>query len=178
MKLTELFESLLATRQRVVSTRDSLRTQIDDLQRRREQILRAPATGADLMRAIDSWIESRAAAFEAGSRAQVEQLAREPQVLTTPTAIAARLRLVAAGKARGEPVDVASLDDALCWLLGPQLRDAFAGAIDRMDVAGEPVALDARPGLVAEIDRKLDGLLREAAELEEQAAQAGIRIDS
>jgi hypothetical protein len=136
----------------------------------RGRLLGARAPKADVLKTLDQELEQLAAAWIAQ---------RAPAVVTslsgTLDAPAGEIRGVVRYESFLDAVGPLTLP-ALAALAPALLREGLAGVISRTPYdEGPPLA--ARAGLVAEVNRTLEALVRQHAELVDSAAAAGVRLE-
>lgn len=158
----------------------ALQAQLEAARREREDVQCAPTCRADVKDILGRWIDSCAGRYEERLRASLATMLRKPKHfadLNSQPAVSMLAVLAVQPHVGGAP-DARSLDIALMALLGQQLKPAVFKLIDSMEwPAAEGLPLAERERKLAEIDKRIERLEREEAELREIATANRVILD-
>lgn len=152
----------------------TLRDEIEQLKRQREEIAEAPAARQDVIRLLHSNIDSMAANYPNEMREGLAQY-----IASSNTADIAQhlpLFLLPRGRHGQSGMLPASFLRDMVFILGPQFKDGIARAIEAMDWPADAISLAERSKRLATLDEKITALEREEGEIRQAAASAGISL--
>jgi hypothetical protein len=150
-------------------------TQIQELQRKRNAVLSAPAARVDIKAMLAKWIDATAGKFAPLLGAYLNDYIRRPGSIPTALQLQDLLSLSKTDMLTGD-MSANQLEAVLCACFGSQLKEAFTRAVDAMDWPTEGLPLSERQAYIAEVDQQLEALYREQGELRERAAEAGLVV--
>lgn len=147
-----------------------IRSDIEQKKQRREDLQTLPIPKAEMVAEIGAWIDAQNDATREHAQRVVNQLLNRP---TKPLQEFNIIPLLS------NPADGRHLvgQQHLLLMLGDLIKDQLPAWLDRIDypeVVGPPRA--ERMAELVKLDKEIDKLERQEAELLEQAAQAGIQI--
>lgn len=155
----------------------ALRIELNDLQRKRSQILSAPMCRADIKAHLNQWLKTSADGYADNFLAGLQRLAKAPHAGTQNfDAQRGNVRLLGAAVNFGESPAAIDMDRALCGLFAEPLAKFMNAAVDALDLPGEGLPVKDRPAAVEKLDTRIAELMQEEAMLIQQAADAGINL--
>jgi hypothetical protein len=175
------FLNLKKTLGNIVNELAGIRSQIEKLQRQREDIINAPATRDDVKAMIEKWTSGKSAQYILRLQFNLQMLITNPTKLTDETCIEQRMTLFGKSRQTGEHsmFPGPELEDmAICCLMGPTLVQSLHTAIDAMDnwpVGAIP--LEGRDKKIRELDEKISKLVKQDVALTDSAQEAGVHLD-
>lgn len=174
------FLSLKKTLANFAGELGDLRSQIENLQRQREDIVNAPATREDVKSMVEKWAAGRSVEYVKRLQFNMHEFVADPKNLQDAQAIDNRMTLFGKSRQMGAlgMFPGPELEDmAICCLMGPSLVKSLHAAIDAMEnwPAGS-MPLNGRAKKIGELDDKLAKLVQQESSLVSAAADAGVRV--
>lgn len=175
------FLNLKKTLGNIVNELAGIRSQIEKLQRQREDLINAPATRGDVKVMIEKWATGKAAEYVRYLMFNMQELVTNPKAMQDASSIEARMTLYGKSRQIGEFGMMFSpelSDRAICCLMGPALVQSLHATIDAMDnwpVGAIP--LEGRAKKILDLDEKISKLVQQDASLTDSAQEAGVRLD-
>jgi cell division protein FtsB len=153
-----------------------LRTDIEKLQREREDILTAPATRDDIKTMAAAWCEERSAKYGVLLRGSLQVFIRKPALMQDRAKVAERMTCFGSvGQLNGIIPGPGLTDMAMCALLGPALVKSLHATIDAMeDWPANALPMAGRSERVDALDKKITKLTREESDMVAEARAAGV----
>lgn len=157
-----------------------LRTQIETLQRQREDIVNAPATREDIKAMVETWAAGRSAEYVRRLQFNMHEFVIDPKNLQDPQAISNRMTLFGKSRQLGALAMFPGpeLEDmAICCLMGPALIKSLHTAIDAMeDWPKGSIPMSGRARKISDLDDKIAKLAQQESSLVSAAQDAGVRV--
>lgn len=175
------FLSLKKTLANFAGELGDLRSQIENLQRQREDIVNAPATREDMKAMVEKWAAGRSAEYMKKLGATIKgfaidtgRLQVEQEINRSMTLFGTTRNLYPLGMHPGPELD----DMAICCLMGTSLVKSLHAAIDAMEnwPAGS-MPMSGRAKKIGDLDEKIAKLVQQKSSLVSAAADAGVRVD-
>ncbi|MDO8320609.1 hypothetical protein [Rhodoferax sp.] len=174
------FLSLKKTLANFAGELGGLRSQIEILQRQREDIVNAPATREDVKAMVEKWAAGKSAEYVKQLQFNMQEFVTKPEHLLNAQTIENRMTLF--GKSRqlgglgmfpGPELD----DRAICCLMGPALITSLHAAIDAMENWPKgSIPMSGRAKKISDLDNKIDELSQKESVLVNAAKDAGVRV--
>lgn len=153
-----------------------IRTDIEKLERQREDVLYAPTCRADVAAALTSWATRRSADYTAYLGKALKQLQDVPGVAGDPLQVDQRMRDWGLTGDHREAYH-SDIDRALAGLFGNLLAESLQKTIADMPWPEAGLPQSERAGAVAVIDAKLSKLRAAELKLVASAEAAGISVE-
>lgn len=167
-------KSLKKSVQDLGARRKDLRSQIETLQRQREDIATAPPAREDVKAALRGWVEDKAAAYQRLLYGRLDPLLRRPETLTDPARVAKVMTLPIVRDVNAT-ASVQAMDEVLSFAFQAPLIAALTQAVDSMPF-DEGLPMTKRAASIAKLDEQIEALLAQEQELIDGARSAGIAI--
>lgn len=174
------FLGLKKTLSDVAGQVSELRSQIEKLQRQREDIATAPATREDVKAMVTSWVAGRSAEYVKRLQFNMQEIVSNPSDFQDENAVNGRMTLFGRTRQQGGlgMFPGPELEDmAICCLMGPALVKSLHETIDSMDnwpKGGIPMRDRAKE--IQKLDEKISRLVEQESSIVSAAADAGVRI--
>lgn len=157
----------------------SIRTEVQQLQTRREAVRHAAASREDVKSLVAGWIASNSNRFTGQVQEAVERMARNPTAMGKGSELRRLVTFGAADPAFAagfgeEPADLAPV---LSALFGPTMLASVSAAIDGMPWPETALSAGQRENELATLDTKLEKLLEEERALVDNARAAGLHLE-
>jgi hypothetical protein len=157
-----------------------LRSQIETLQRQREDIVNAPATREDVKAMVETWAAGRSAEYIKRLQFNMQEFVIDPKNLQAAQVINGRMTLFGVSRQMGALAMFPGpeLEDmAICCLMGPALIQSLHAAIDAMeDWPKGSLPMKGRAREISDLDDKIAKLVKQEFSLVSAAEDAGVRI--
>jgi hypothetical protein len=148
-----------------------LSADIEMHQRKREDIINAPATKEDLKAMVAAWCQERSGKYAEHLSAALGIFIRKPALMADQNRVA---KFTVFG-AQGSYLPGPALNDmVLCSLFGPALVTALHASIDAMEWPANALPIAGRAKQVEDLDARIGKLTKEQAELVAEARDAGV----
>ena len=157
-----------------------LRSQIETLQRQREDIVSAPATRADVKEMVAQWVERKSTEYMRRLEFNLQEFVTHPKNLKCEKTVGHRMTLFGTTRQLGALTMFPGpeLEDmAICCLFGPALITSLNTIIDAMEnwpAGGIPMR--ERGKKIKDIDAQIDKLMSQESALVSAAQEAGVQI--
>jgi hypothetical protein len=175
MDLLDFLKGFKSSLTRLKEKRTALRDDIDSLQRQREATLNAPAHKGDLKAFVTAWVGKAQQGYDEALREALNPVIRTPRALLAAKPRTDMLSLTP-GIYGTDALAREHFDRAMTALFGQQVLAQLLQRIDAMSWA-EGLPLSERTAAVAKIDARLEKLIEEMADLDAQAADAGVTLE-
>ena len=155
-----------------------LRSEIEALERKREDVLYAPANRDDVAAAMQAWVTRSKAAYNARLTMTLKRIAQSAEGTSKPSEIDAIMKSSALTGSGLNPVLPFEADQALAAIFGDQLMESMQATIAATTwPEGEGIPFTQRATEVAKIDAQLEKLRAKHARLIADAAKAGLQVE-
>lgn len=170
------FKSLRKSVDSLEKRLQGIRTEVEELRRQRERVLHAPVHKDDLKALLGNWLAASGERYQQSLRETLTKFVRNPRNMTQHDldqimSLSGALQPFAGDTARIGPKDI---DQALCGLFAPILKDALMKEIDSMEWSPNAITTAERTATVAKLTEQIDQLDRDTATLINEAEEAGI----
>lgn len=156
----------------------SLRTEMADLQNKRQATHLAPAAREDVKALVVGWVRGGGGAHAATIQETIELMSRNPQAMATyQDRVKQLVSFGAAASAHAGDVDQREIGRALCFVFGKQIEDAVTRAIDAMEWPANALSQAKRSEEVAALDARILALETEQNEIINKAQEIGLRLN-
>lgn len=155
----------------------TLRKDKETLMRKREDLVIAPGTKADVIAMFHAHIDEHAAHFPQRLRQAIESnsaFGRDPH--RGPDGKPQFGVLSQARRSHHNPCSATDLEESLYFILGPAIKKATADAINAMDWPAEAAPLADRAAQLAKLDKEIGELEQAEAEMRSAATAAGVIV--
>lgn len=152
------------------------RTQLEKLKQRREEILAAPFTKADVIEVLHSRIDQEATAYPGRLRSGLDKYINGDlaSLYHHPLAMLLPAHANYQGSGAGTP-DV--LVSRLAFFMQKPFKDGIAAAVEQMDWPAGAISTKDRAAELSKLDKQIANLEEQMATLKKDAAQAGVFLD-
>jgi hypothetical protein len=170
------FSVLKRAFQGLQSRRASIRTEIEELQRQRGALLNAPAGKDEVKALLAGWVQQAGAGYTGEMQSAVEQMARNHTSMRNPLRLQslATLGAIEGGSGAAESKQLAQ---AICAVFGEGIRTTLCKAVDDMTWPANALSSAQRARDLDAIDDRIFKLQTEEQEINNQAAEAGLRLE-
>ena len=155
----------------------SIRTEVQQLQTRREAIRHAPAHREDVKTLVKTWVAEASSRFTGELQDGVEKLARNPTSMSKPDEVKHLVTLGALGRPSYTGQEPLELGAILCAVLGPTIQQAAIQAIDAMEWPETAIPAARRQSELEALDTRIEKLLADEREIIEKARDAGLNLE-
>lgn len=169
------FTSFRRSLQSLETQLKTLRTKIEQLQRKRLALQSAPISKDEVKALLSQWVLDAGSAYSRDLTESIQQVARN----TTAFANHGRLRQLTSFGAQAslQGADVGpQMGQAICAFFGQQIRESLSTAIDSMEWPEGAISSEQRRKDIESIGAEINKLQIEENEIITKAAEAGIRL--
>lgn len=175
------FLNLKKTLGDIVNQMSDIRSQIEKLQRQREDIINAPVTREDVKAMIGKWANKKSAEYLLRLQFNLQPLITDVANMASEEKVEQRMTLFGKSRQHGEfsMFPGPELEDmAICHFMGPALVQTLHASIDAMtDWPAGAVPLKGREKTIQDLDEKISKLMKMDTSLTDSAEEAGVRLD-
>lgn len=174
------FLSLKKTLANFVDELGGLRSQIEKLQRQREDLVNAPATREDVKAMVEKWAAGKSAEYVKRLQFNMQFFMNKPGKMLDAQVVENRMTLF--GKSRQQGGDgmfpgPELEDQAICCLMGPALITSLHAAIDAMENWPKgSIPMSGRAKKISDLDDKIAELSQKESVLVNAAKDAGVHV--
>jgi chaperonin cofactor prefoldin len=170
------FKSLRKSVDSLEKRLQAMRTEVEELRRQRERVQHAPVHKDDLKALLGNWLAANGERYQQSLRETLAKFVRSPRYMTQheldqAMSLSGALQPFAGDTARIGPKDI---DQALCGLFAPLLKDALMKEIDSMEWSPSAISTAERTVTVDQLTEQIERLDRDIATLINEAEEAGI----
>lgn len=170
------FKSLRKEVESLEKRLQAMRADVEELRRQRERVQHAPVHKDDLKALLGNWLAASGERYQQSLRETLAKFVRSPRYMTQhdldqTMSLSGALQPFAGDTARISPKDI---DQALCGLFAPMLKDALMKEIDSMEWSPNAITTAERTVTVAQLTTQIDQLDQDIATLINEAEEAGI----
>lgn len=174
------FLSLKKTLANFAGELGGLRSQIENLQRQREDIVNAPATREDVKAMVEKWAAGKSAEYVKRLQFNMQEFVTQPKNLLDAQAVENRMTLFGKSRQIGEFAMFPGPeleDQVICCLMGPTLITSLHAAIDAMENWPKgSIPMSGRAKKISDLDDKIAELSQKESVLVNAAKDAGVRV--
>jgi hypothetical protein len=172
------FSAVKRAFQGLESRLSSIRSEVAELQIKRDATNNAPLAKEDVKAMCSGWISATRTSFMTELSDSVERMSRSPAALAN----AGRARqLVALGgvadKFSGDAIEAQDLGRTICAFFGSTIQAAVEKHIDAMEWPAHAVSNARRASEVASLDERIVRLQQEEQEIINKAAEVGLHLE-
>jgi len=167
------FNFLRKTREQLFEKREKMLAELDDLRRRRDRILSTPGSKEDLKKMLGGWIASNSEKYRQQLRETLMKFSSSPRNMN-PQDLVSIMSLSGPPPSYGEAVRTVDVDQALCGLFGPLLKNALGEEIDGMEWHSNSLTAADREAQADALNERIEKLNKELKDLDAAAEEAGV----
>lgn len=154
-----------------------LRTELQELQSKRQNVHLAPAAKDDVKAMVSRWVREGAGTHAATIRETVANMARNPSAMANHIDRAKQLASLGGARTPLGELPAQEFGQAICLIFGKQIDEAILREIDAMEWPVNAVPQAKRTEMVAALDEKIVANETEQADIVNKAAEVGLRLN-
>lgn len=167
------FNFLRKTREELEKKRAAMDAELEGIRRQRDRVLSTPGSKEDLKAMLGDWVSSNEKKYRQSLRETLMKFTRNPRNMTAQELVGI-MGLAGAPQVYGESMRTQDIDQALCGLFGPLLKNALAEEIDSMEWHEGSMTAAERQAQAERLSERIEHLQNDINKLDAAAEEAGV----